>query len=109
MMNPAENYWFRLPYYLNGKITSANDAERRVVTYSEIIETSKKGEYLLGEPLFSVRVFTRSSWESRGTSSGYEQLLAQNDSVYGIQTLTRDETMLRYIQQIKRDFKLLSE
>jgi len=109
MMNPAENYWFRLPYYLNGKITSANDAERRVVTYSEIIETSKKGEYLLGEPLFSIRVFTRSSWESRGTSSGYEQLLAQNDSVYGIQTLTRDETMLRYIQQIKRDFKLLSE
>lgn len=109
MMNPSENYWFRLPYYLNGKITSSNDTERRMVTYSEIIETAKGGEYLLGEPLFAIRVFTRSSWESRGTSSGYEQLVAQNDSVYGIQTLTGDETMLRYIQQIKRDFKLLSE
>ncbi len=109
MMNPAENYWFRLPYYLNGKITSSNDAERRMVTYSEIIESSKTGEYLLGSPLFTIRVFTRSSWESRGASSGYEQLVAQNDSVYGIQTLTGDETMLRYIQQIKGDFKLISE
>ncbi len=109
MMNLAENYWFRLPYYLNGKITSSNDTQRRTVTYSEIIKTAKSGEYLLGEPLFTIRVFTRSSWESRGPSSGYEKLATQNDSVYGIQTLTGDETMLRYIQQIKRDFKLLSE
>ncbi len=109
LMNLAENYWFRLPYGLEGKITASNDAARRAVTYMEVTESPETGEKLLGSPLFSIRVFTRSSWESRGQSSGYEPLVSQNDVVYGIQVLTWDEDMRRCIDQIERDFKLLSE
>ena len=110
MMNPTENSWFRLPFSLTGKITTYNDSSRHVVTYTEIIESdSQKGSYLLGESLFTIRVFTRSAWESRGPTSGYEQLAVQNDSVYGIQVFTQSRPLLRSISQIKQDFKLLSE
>ena len=109
MMNPTENYWFRLPYSLAGKITSYNDTSRRMVTYTEIIKASEEDGYLLGEPLFAIRVFTRSAWESRGPTSGYELLAAQNDSVYGIQVFTKNNIRLQGISQVKRDFKLLSE
>ena len=110
MLNPTENYWFRLPPSLIGKITSSNDTARRMVTYTEIIEsTEQEGSYLLGEPLFAVRVFTRSAWESRGPSSGYEQLAVQNDSVYGIQVFTQNRAMLQGISQVKENFRLLSE
>lgn len=109
MMNPTENYWFRLPLSLAGKIASTNDTTRRTVTYMEIIQSEEDGSYLLGQPLFAIRVFTRSAWESRGASSGYEQLAAQSDSVYGIQVFTRDSVMLQSIAQIKENFKLLSE
>ena len=110
MMNPAENYWFRLPQSLKGKITSFNDTSRRTVTYTEIIETPEQdGSYLLGEPLFAIRVFTGAAWESRGPTSGYELLATQNDSVYGIQVFTKNKFRVYGISQIKRDFKLLSE
>ena len=110
MMNPTENYWFRVPQALAGKITSSNDPARRMVIYTEVVETSDEEDgYRLNETLFAIRVFTRSAWESRGSTSGYEQLAVQNDSVYGIQVFTNNTSMLRYISQIKRDFKLLSE
>lgn len=109
LMNSAENYWFRLPVGLRGKITASNDTARRTVTYMEVTEAQEDGRHLLGSPLFAIRVFTRSAWESRGQTSGYEQLAAQNDVVYGIQVLTSDESALRYINRIKRDFRLLSE
>ena len=110
MMNPTENYWFRLPQPLIGKITSSNDSARRMVIYTEITESDQEESgYLLGEPLFAIRVFTRAVWESRGSYSGYEQLAVQNDSVYGIQVFTQSRPLLRSISQIKQDFKLLSE
>ena len=110
MMNPTENYWFRLPFSLNGKITAYNDSSRRTVTYTELIENPDGEEgYLLGETLFSIRVFTRSAWESRGPTSGFELLAVQNDSVYGLQVLTKNASLQRAVSQIKQDFKLLSE
>lgn len=109
LMNTTENYWFRLPIALRGKITASNDSSRRSVTYIAVTEAQENGEQLLGSPLFSIRAFTRSAWESRGETGGYELLSSQSDVVYGIQVLTTDENMLRYIEWIKKDFKLLSE
>lgn len=109
LMNSAENYWFCLPYSLVGKITASNDAARRTVTYTAVTESPETGEKLLGSPLFSIRVFTLSSWESRGESSGYELLASQNDAIYGIQILTWDRGQISLIEEIKKNFKLLSE
>lgn len=109
LMNSAESYWFRLPAGLRGKITASNDTARRTVTYMEVTDVQEDGQRLLGSPLFAIRAFTRSAWESRGQTGGYEFLISQNDVVYGIQVLTSDETSLRYINRIKEDFKLLSE
>ncbi len=109
LMNSAEGYWFRLPYQLEGKIAASNDTARRTVTYTGVMESTETGEKLLGFPLFAIRVFTRSAWESRGQSSGYERLDSQNDLVYGIQTMTKDEDALRYIEGIKKDFHLLED
>lgn len=109
LMNLTENYWFRLPYDLVGRISASNDAVKRTVTYTEAVEPGEDGVQLLGSPLFSIRVFTRSAWESRGTSSGYEMLASQSDLVYGIQVLTKDSGYLRSIEEIKRNFKLISE
>lgn len=109
LMNSAENYWFRLPAGLRGKITASNDSAKRTVTYTAVTEDPANGERLLGSPLFAIRVFTRSAWESRGESGGYELLCEQSDVVYGIQVLTSDEDLLRYIGWIKQDFKLLSD
>lgn len=109
LMNTSENYWFRLPAALKGKITATNDVSRRTVTYTAVTEMQENGEQLLGSPLFAIRAFTRSAWESRGETAGYELLSSQSDVVYGIQVLTTDDSMLRYIEWIKKDFKLLSE
>ncbi len=109
LMNPAENYWFPLPAGLVGRITASNDADRRTVTYTGVMDPNEEGVQLLGSPLFSIRVFTRSAWESRGQSGGYELLAAQNDTVYGIQVLTQDKQMLEYVSRIRQGFKLLSE
>lgn len=109
LINTTENYWFLLPFSLRDKITASNDADRRTVTYSSVIQSEETEEQLLGSPLFSIRVFTRSAWESRGETSGYEQILAQGDVVYGIQPLSRDEQTTLYIKQIKGSFRLLSE
>lgn len=78
------------------------------MTYTEVV-TGEDGSQLLGSPLFSVRVFTRSAWSSRGETSGYELLAAQGDLVYGMQTLTQDQTYLRAIARIKRQFRVILE
>lgn len=109
LMNPAENYWFRLPYELWGQISASNDAAKRTVTYTEAVPSGEDGESLLGSPLFAIRVFTQSAWESRGQTSGYVRLAAQNDLVYGIQTLTKDESYLSTIEKVKENFRLISE
>ena len=108
LMNPRENYWFQVPRYLRGRISASNDAARRTVTYTQVVQ-AQDGTKLLGAPLFSIRVFTRPAWESRGEGSGYEMLTAQNDSVYGIQTLTKDESHLAAISQIRENFQLITE
>lgn len=108
LMNIRENYWFRLPYILQGKVCAINDVDRRTVTYTEIT-TSEDGDERFSGTLFSVRVFTRSAWESRGTSSGYQKLAEQNDSVYGIQITARDEQYRRAVQEIAKNFQLLTE
>ena len=107
LMNPRENYWFRLPFPLLGRICATNDPERRTVTYTEVI-TDEEGNQLLGGKLFSIRAFTRSGWESRGEFSGYTMLASQNDVVYGIQITTRDEAARRSVEEIAGDFCLLT-
>ena len=108
-MNPVENYWFELPYGLKGKISASNDVAKRTVTYTEVIP-GKDGEMpLLGAPLFSIRVFTQSAWDSRGQTSGYELLALQSDLVYGIQVLTSDAKYSYAIDRVKQNFRLISE
>ena len=108
LMNVRENYWFRLPYYLQGKVYAGNDVERRTVTYTEV-KSTEDGELLLGGNLFSVRVFTRSAWESGGVSCGYKMVAEQNDSVYGIQVYSRDEQVKRSTDDIIKSFSLIEE
>lgn len=108
LMNLAENYWFPLPDSLIGKISTSNNTSTRTVTYTEVV-TGEDDSQLLGSPLFSVRVFTRSAWSSRGETSGYELLAAQGDLVYGMQTLTQDQTYLQAIARIKRQFRVILE
>lgn len=107
LMNQGENYWFPLPFEWQGRITASNDPARRTVTYFQVMEPEKDGDQLLGPPLFSIRVFTRSAWESRGQSGGYELLSVQNDLVYGMQVFTSDKSLLRNIAVIKQSFQLL--
>lgn len=107
LMNPRENYWFRLPYQLKDRICAINDTERRIVTYTEVTEDAE-GNKFLGSTLFTIRVFTRSAWESWGESGGYILLVAQGDSVYCMQMLARNERDRNYVQQVADGFKLLS-
>lgn len=109
LMNPSENYWFELPYALKGKITASNDAAKRTVTYTEVVTDEKTGENLLGSPLFSIRVFSRSAWNSRGETSGYEYLTQWNDQVYGIQSLSSDQKNQTYLDKVKNTFHILEE
>ena len=109
LLNVGENYWFRLPYQFVGHITASNDVSRRTVTYTWVTRSEETDEPLLGGTLFSIRVFTRASWESRGESAGYELLSTQNDLVYGIQVRSNDPELAEPIAQIKQSFSLLSE
>lgn len=109
LLNTGENYWFRLPYQLEGRITASNDAARRTVTYTTVTRSEETDEPLLGETLFSIRVFTRAAWENRGEIGGYEALAVQNDLVYGMQVRTSDPEMTGYIHEIKQNFSFLSE
>ncbi len=108
LMNVRENYWFSLPVAFRGRISASHDPTRRTVTYTQVVQ-SQDGATLLGASLFSLRVFTQSAWESRGEGSGYEMLAAQNDSVYGIQLLTKDEHLLGLIQRTRETFQLITE
>ncbi len=108
LMNVRENYWFQVPYRLRGRVSASNDAARRTVTYTEMV-TAEDMSLLLGSPLFSIRVFTQSAWESRGEGSGYTMLAEQGDSVYGIQVLTQDEKLLLTIEEIKNSFQMITE
>lgn len=109
LWNPGENYWFRLPDRLQGAVCASNDASKRTVTYMQAVPAEDGEEMLLGAPLFSIRAFTKSAWESRGTSSGYELLTTQGDTVYGIQILSGEETLKDIAAAIKEDFKLISD
>lgn len=108
LMNLGEGYSFRLPLTLKGQITAQNDPGRRSVVYTQVTG-SETGEQLLGSPLFAIRAFTKATWESRGASSGYEQLTAQGDTVYGILVYTADPVILESIDKIRQQFQLLSE
>ncbi len=108
LMNLGENYWFRLPQQLIGKISASNDTQKRTVTYTEVV-TGEDGSQLLGAPLFAIRVFTRSAWESRGETSGYLLLAQRGDLVYGMQPLTQDEAYASALEQIQESFKLAGE
>ena len=108
LMNTRENYWFRLPFPLQGRVCAVNDPKLRTVTYTQVIP-GEDGSELLGSTLFSIRVFTLSSWESRGETSGYTRRAGQNDSVYGIQILTKDQELRRYVEDIAKGFQLMAE
>ena len=108
LVNLGEGYWFRLPQGLVGRISASNNTANRTVTYTEVV-TGEDGSQLLGSPLFAIRVFTRSAWDSRGETSGYEQLEISGDLVYGIQTFTQDEEYLRLIAQVKAWFCVMDE
>lgn len=107
MMNVRENYWFQVPYRFRRELSASNDPARRTVTYTQLIG-AQDGTPLLGTALFTIRVFSQSAWESRGEGSGYEMLCSQNDSVYGIQVLTKDEFLLRCIDQVKESFQMIT-
>ena len=109
MMNPRENYWFQVPMWLRQQLSASNNTSTRTVTYTQVVDQEEGDQPLLGSPLFSIRVFTRSAWESRGQSSGYQQLAAQGDLVYGIQSLTQDDSGQRVIDEVRENFRLLSE
>lgn len=109
LMNLTENYWFRLPAGLRGKITSTNDPAKHSVIYTEVIPQEEEGTPLLGSPLFSIRVFTLDTWDSRGESGGYVPIAYQGELVYGFQTLTQDREMLSLINQIKDTFTVITE
>lgn len=109
MMNPRENYWFQVPMWLRQQLSASNNTSTRTVTYTQVVDQEGGDQPLLGSPLFSIRVFTRSAWESRGQSSGYQQLAAQGDLVYGIQSLTQDDSGQRVIDEVRENFRLLSE
>ena len=109
MMNPRENYWFQVPMWLRQQLSASNNTSTRTVTYTQVVDQEEGDQPLLGSPLFSIRVFTRSAWESRGQSSGYQQLAAQGDLVYGIQSLTQDDSGQRVMEEVRENFRLLSE
>ena len=106
LMNLRENYWFTIPFSLQGTISASNDPARRTVTYTQVVQ-GQDGASLLGKSLFTLRVFTQSAWESRGEGSGYELLAVQNDSVYGIQQLTKDDSLQRPIRWARETFRLM--
>ncbi len=109
LTNLAEGYWFSLPWALNGQITAVNDPERRSVTYTQVVGPGEDGSpQFLSQPLFSIRVFTRTAWESMGESGGYELLDSQEDSFYGILVRTQEESMALSIERIKKSFRLLN-
>ena len=54
-------------------------------------------------------MFTRSAWDSRGETSGYQLLAQRGDLVYGIQTLTQDEAYESALAQIQETFTLIGE
>ncbi|MGI6255726.1 MAG: FG-GAP repeat domain-containing protein [Acutalibacter sp.] len=103
LMNLGESYWFPLPEGLEGRISASNSTDSRTVTYTEVV-TGEDGEQRLGSPLFTIRVFTRSAWDSRGETAGYEQLAVYGDQVYGIQILTKDPEYLQEIKRIQNQF-----
>ena len=74
-----------------------------------MVDSLEGDDQLLGAPQFSLRVFPRPVWESRGQSSGYQILAVQGDLVYGIQPLTQDEEGQRIIQEVTDNFQLISE
>ena len=90
------------------RICATNDPGRRTVTYTEVV-IGEDGSRRLGSAIFSIRVFTQSSWESRGETSGYTQIAAQNDSIYGMQVFTKDQALLHYVEDIAQGFQLLTE
>ena len=103
LMNLGENYWFALPKSLAGRISASNNTDSRTVTYTEVV-TGEDGAQRLGSPLFTIRVFTSSAWDSRGKTAGYQKLAARGDQVYGIQVLTQDDQHLRDIRRIQNQF-----
>ncbi len=109
LMNLTENYYFSIPYSLRGKITASNDAFNRTVTYTALSPGEEGEEPLLDTPLFQIRVFTRSAWQSRGEVRGYEQLAVQNDLIYAFQVLTAENKYNSSLGRIKESFRLLSE
>ena len=109
LMNPRENYWFQVPGWMRDRISASNNAAQRTTTYTQVVDSLEGDDQLLGAPLFSIRVFPRPVWESRGQSSGYEILAIQGDLVYGIQPLTQDEEGQRIIQEVTDNFQLISE
>lgn len=108
LMNLGENYWFRLPASLVGKISASNNTAARSVTYTEVVT---RGGRLPAAGLTAVHHpgVHPLRLDSRGETSGYEQLAAQGDLVFGIQTLTQDAEHLRAIAQIRSQFHVTLE
>lgn len=108
LMNTSENYCFVIPVSLRERLSASNDSERRMVVYTQVV-VGNDGEALLGSPLFAIRAFPRSSWESRGRTAGYEMLLEDKDVIYGIRVYTSDSALLSSISKIRENFRLISQ
>lgn len=107
LMNSAEGYYFRVTGALNGKITSISDSKNRSVTYYSVIDPKDgSGEMLMGTALFSIRVFSDTSWAQRGEAVGYVKITQRNNSVYSILIHTDDPKYMTSIGNVVKDFHL---
>lgn len=109
LMNLAESYYFELPATLNGKITAINDTSSRTVSYYpvEYDEDEEHTARMLSQ-IFSIRVFTASSWEQRKELGGYTMLAEQGDYVYAISISTSEKKYENALKRIQDSFQLIS-
>lgn len=105
LVNTAENYIFSVPDELIGNITAINNPQTKTVTYYTTAKQDGSDEALLNSALFTIRVFTKSSWEQRGLTSGYEILMEKDDTIYGISYQKNDTQYKVALRQIINSFR----
>jgi len=109
LMNLAESYYFEFPSTLNGRITAINDTNSRTVSYFPVeYDDDEAHTARMLSQIFSIRVFTASSWEQRGEPSGYTKLAEQGDYVYGISISTTEKKYENALKKIQDSFQLIS-
>lgn len=106
ILNARENYFFRLPWPLEDRVTIESHAANRTMVFY-LYRPNRVGSTRLGDPFMRIGVFTQAEWKELAEFLNYEIITTKGDLVYAAEFLSAAQEAGMDLKTAKELFSFL--